>query len=572
MQCEHRIILFAVALGAALACSSPPPPDEKPLGPETCTNGVDDNGDGKTDCADPKCFEDPGCAPGGAEQCTNDLDDDANGQIDCADAACAQDPSCQLSGNTEVCTGGADEDQDGQTDCADADCANDPACKPQENCTNNKEDTGDGLIDCQDPTCSNHIACPSAEGGKCSDGMDNDGDGATDCQDADCAASCPAGENTDALCSDGQDNDNDFLVDCNDSSCLLTAPCLGKLEALCANGVDDDNDGQTDCKDSDCAQAANCQNPATEMLCGDNVDNDGDNQTDCQDSDCNTQSCGTGCTCAATSKTETACNDTADNDADGAADCMDSDCAQAANCQVVKVDDGQPCTADAQCKGGKCMTELATGFPGGMCTNMTACTVGTTTGCNGGTCYQSGSGTRCNQTCTGTAGCRPGYECYDPDANGSTANSYCIPLCSADSQCTATGQGATYGCNPWSKFCSQKDTGKAKYGAPCTAHADCEGLWCDTSKPGGYCLGVCEGTTKSCGGDGRCLMATTETDNVGTCYDGCTGDSNCRPNTYSCLTSSAGNVCYCLAPYQVCSQNRDCCSGKCNSFFGDCDP
>lgn len=48
------MVLWAVALGG---CSSPGTPGE----PENCSNGVDDNGDGQVDCADPICSSTPAC-------------------------------------------------------------------------------------------------------------------------------------------------------------------------------------------------------------------------------------------------------------------------------------------------------------------------------------------------------------------------------------------------------------------------------------------------------------------------------------------------------------------------------
>jgi hypothetical protein len=51
-------------------------------------------------CTGDQCFEIPGVCigesndPGDCEHCTNQVDDDGNGQTDCADANCAADPAC----------------------------------------------------------------------------------------------------------------------------------------------------------------------------------------------------------------------------------------------------------------------------------------------------------------------------------------------------------------------------------------------------------------------------------------------------------------------------------------------
>ena len=76
------------------------PPEPVPPGEEDCANGIDDNGDGLTDCDDPLCADEPECT-GIGENCENGLDDDNDGLIDCADTDCTLDPACPL-GNLGV--------------------------------------------------------------------------------------------------------------------------------------------------------------------------------------------------------------------------------------------------------------------------------------------------------------------------------------------------------------------------------------------------------------------------------------------------------------------------------------
>jgi hypothetical protein len=150
---------------------------------EVCTNGVDDDGDGRVDCADPDCASDPACQIPD-EVCGNGLDDDQDGAADCDDPDCAADPACQIP--DEVCGNGLDDDQDGAADCDDQDCAAEPACQiPDEVCGNGLDDDQDGAADCADPDCSVDPACqvPAED---CTNGLDDDRDGATDCKDADC--------------------------------------------------------------------------------------------------------------------------------------------------------------------------------------------------------------------------------------------------------------------------------------------------------------------------------------------------------------------------------------------------
>ena len=77
-------LILAAALGSACGTK---PPVTGPRGPETCTNKVDDNGDGKIDCLDPKCFQDAACR-GMGERCDNDVDDNGDGLADCGDPFC----------------------------------------------------------------------------------------------------------------------------------------------------------------------------------------------------------------------------------------------------------------------------------------------------------------------------------------------------------------------------------------------------------------------------------------------------------------------------------------------------
>ena len=95
------------------------------------------------------------CPPGQPENCTNGIDDDCNGRTDCADPACFGDRACIVIGR-EVCNNGIDDNDNGLIDCADPDCLNSPACRPgmgPEICDNGIDDNGDRLIDCSDPQC-----------------------------------------------------------------------------------------------------------------------------------------------------------------------------------------------------------------------------------------------------------------------------------------------------------------------------------------------------------------------------------------------------------------------------------
>ncbi len=161
-------------------------------GIEVCSNGTDDDGDGRIDCADPDCSSAANCQQTNREICTNGVDDDGDGYIDCGDSDCASAANCQV---TENCTDGEDNDSDGFIDCFDPDCRQDPNCAsiPRENCSNHVDDDGDGYPDCADPDCMNDSACAGRPPEVCDDGVDNDQDYFIDCADPDCFASSVCG-------------------------------------------------------------------------------------------------------------------------------------------------------------------------------------------------------------------------------------------------------------------------------------------------------------------------------------------------------------------------------------------
>ncbi|MEQ1501907.1 MAG: hypothetical protein ABMB14_06735, partial [Myxococcota bacterium] len=66
-----------------------------------CADGLDDDGDGWTDCADQDCAADCG------EACDNAVDDDADGLVDCADPDCGGTCTATPLGD-EDCANGVD--------------------------------------------------------------------------------------------------------------------------------------------------------------------------------------------------------------------------------------------------------------------------------------------------------------------------------------------------------------------------------------------------------------------------------------------------------------------------------
>jgi RHS repeat-associated protein len=71
---------------------------------EKCGNGVDDNGDGAIDCADPLCIEvEPGCVEAHETSCGDGADNDADGFGDCLDPDCTAAAVCEVACGTTTC-------------------------------------------------------------------------------------------------------------------------------------------------------------------------------------------------------------------------------------------------------------------------------------------------------------------------------------------------------------------------------------------------------------------------------------------------------------------------------------
>jgi hypothetical protein len=259
--------------------------------PETCGDGIDNDGDGWYDCFDPDCTSDATCNE--SLHCHDFLDNDFDCTYDCADSDCFGDPDC-FATETGLCLDYQDNDQDGLADCADADCFSESACQESQNCADGIDNDHDGHVDCLDtdcprtdtdadgtPDCDDN--CPTVAnppqfdedddgfGDACdlcpfdynSSQFDCDGDG----RPADCD-NCPLvsnadqadsdengyGDACDEACSDGQDNDGDGCADGADSWC-------GGFEIVCDDGVDNDCDGLLDTADPECGGPDPCIDP-----------------------------------------------------------------------------------------------------------------------------------------------------------------------------------------------------------------------------------------------------------------------------------------------------------------------
>jgi len=144
-------------------------------------------------------------APEKETSCTDGVDDDLDTVTDCADADCAADPACQPDGvaenSNERCHDWIDNDSDGHIDCDDSDCEGPgiTACegswdKQQKAAAGNGSNNGNNQALPELPAGSSFEDLLGKAGDidgerndqDCADGIDNDGDGAVDCADFGC--------------------------------------------------------------------------------------------------------------------------------------------------------------------------------------------------------------------------------------------------------------------------------------------------------------------------------------------------------------------------------------------------
>ncbi len=195
-------------------------------GPLACAPGfIDQDGRFDTGCE----AKDTACTTLAAEStvaaCSNGVDDDCDGKKDCADSACQG-----LTGACPflTCTGVQSWNCATQTYGA---CASDPTREATPAaCSNGVDDDCDGKTDCQDPGCQavsescGVSVCAGVKAWVCltrTFGL--------------CLPQAPVPEASDLTCGNGLDDDCDGLVDCQDPGCAGRSCGLGKL--CCPDGT-----------------------------------------------------------------------------------------------------------------------------------------------------------------------------------------------------------------------------------------------------------------------------------------------------------------------------------------------
>ena len=138
---------------------------------DACADGLDNDGDGLVDAADPDCTgadDDDEAAPADPPAvlaaCANGLDDDGDGLVDAGDPGCVH----------------ALDDSEAEDAPSSIDPADQALAAWTLTCENGLDDDGDGLADEDDPDCAEDPQGPEGAWFACSDGLDNDHDGLTD--------------------------------------------------------------------------------------------------------------------------------------------------------------------------------------------------------------------------------------------------------------------------------------------------------------------------------------------------------------------------------------------------------
>lgn len=347
------------------ACPPPPPTPQ-------CRNGVDDDGDGLTDTADPGCGGNPDDNTEGdaTAQCQDGVDNDADGAtdfgndfscssgtdldetnpraqcqdggdndgdqlIDNADPGCSGTQDNDESNATSQCQDGVDNDADGATDFPnDFSCSSktdNDETNPKSQCQDGTDNDTDGLIDLADPGCVNKQDNNESDGTtQCQDGLDNDSDGARDYPaDFSCSSATDNDEtNPKSQCQDGLDNDTDGLVDLNDPGCANAQDNNeGDKTSQCQDGLDNDNDGAIDFPaDFGCSSRADNDESNPKARCQDGTDNDNDGLIDLLDPGCANSQDDDESNAPTNPSTKPECSDGIDNDGDAAIDLNDFSC------------------------------------------------------------------------------------------------------------------------------------------------------------------------------------------------------------------------------------------------------
>ncbi len=202
---------------------------------------------------------------------------------------------------------------------------------------------------------------------------------------------------------------------------------------------------------------------------------------------------------------------------------------------------GQPCSADADCESGQCVTNGKAGATDGYCFGACNQSASATSQCDpahGTTCDPNGIGLQLNDGADGVQGtsddqygrayvcsgidCTSDADCAGFAASGAGARTCRLTL-------VVNGANTAYGATESARATCEPRVGNSKAGAPCTSNAGCQSGWCFQWDPNDastkYCMGACA-TDSDCSSAGP---TTCQAKDFSAAKDGSDVISACAP-------------------------------------------
>ena len=186
------------------------------------------------------------------ELCTDGIDNDQNGKTDCQEDYCKNFIACEnVYENTEaLCKDGIDNDNNGKTDCVEDSCKGFVFCTPvyentEELCKDGIDNDYNQIIDCQEESCMGFEYCQTSVANEpettetlCSDGFDNDRNGYRDCREESCKQFSVCKDENGNYMRDSEEPGFESAKECIKHSECSSGFCdsfIGKCSTKCTN-------------------------------------------------------------------------------------------------------------------------------------------------------------------------------------------------------------------------------------------------------------------------------------------------------------------------------------------------
>ncbi len=133
MAARPMALLLSLPLWACSLITDLAPDQMSERTQPTCSDGLDNDGNGLVDCQELPCAEFSFCQERSEVTCADGLDNDLDGAIDCQDPGCCVTAQCQATKAcgeqaAAACADGLDNNDNGRVDCNDFSCAAQAGC------------------------------------------------------------------------------------------------------------------------------------------------------------------------------------------------------------------------------------------------------------------------------------------------------------------------------------------------------------------------------------------------------------------------------------------------------------